>query len=81
MPGMLVSMFSYTTAPLVRPSISIPAWRVSSFSGISPTLSRMVSQSNWISVPGMGLRASSTWATVIPSTLSRPRIWVIVWDR
>ncbi len=69
-PGVTVSMFSKTTAPLVRLSMGIPA-AVSSFSGISPTLSRTVSQSNLISVPGIGLRSAPTSETTTCSTRSR----------
>ena len=81
MPGTLVSIFSYTTAPLVRPSMQMPACRVSSFSGIRPTLKSRVSQSNTISVPGMGLRCSSTRLTVTCSSLSWPLTSVTVWLR
>ena len=71
-PGISVSIFSYTTAPLVWGSMAIPAWRVNSFSGINPTLSRMVSTSNSISVPGIGRRFSSTLATMAFSTRFLP---------
>ena len=74
-------MFSYTTAPLVRRSISMPACRVSSFSGISPTDSSRVSQSNIIDLPGTGLRFTSTSDTTTCSTRSFPRMSVTVWDR
>ena len=81
MPGTLVSIFSYTTAPPVRVSMQMPACRVSSFSGMSPTLNSRVSHSNTISVPGMGLRCSSTRLTVTCSSLSWPRMPVTVWLR
>ena len=74
-------MFSYTTAPLVRGSMAMPAWRVSSFSGISPTDSSKVSQSKIISLPGMGRRCSSTFDTTTCSTRFFPRISVTVWER
>ena len=51
---------------------SMPACLVNSFSGISPTLSRMVSTSNSISVPGMGLRSGPISATMAFSTRSLP---------
>ena len=65
-------MFSNTTGPFVRGSRVMPAPLVSSFSGIRPTLNRMVSQSKTISVPGMGRRFSSTFATTARSTRSLP---------
>ena len=81
MPGTPVSMFSNTTAPLVRRSMAMPACRVSSFSGMRPTLSSTVSQSNTISVPGMGRRSGPTWLTVTCSTRSWPLMSVMVWER
>ena len=59
----------------------MPACRVSSFSGISPTDSSRVSQSNTISVPGTGFRCPSTADTTTCSTRFFPRISVTVWDR
>ena len=74
-------MFSYTIGPLVRGSRAIPADFATSFSGISPTDRRTVSQSKVISVPGMGLRFSSTLEMVTLSTLGLPVILVMVWDK
>ena len=81
MPGMEVSIFSYTTAPLVRRSISAPSSRVSSFSGRRPTLSSRVSHSKVRSVPGMGCRRSSTADTTTFSRRFSPIMLVTVWDR
>ena len=59
----------------------MPAERVSSFSGMRPTLSRTVSHSSTISEPGMGARLSSTWLMTTRSTRSLPWMSVMVWLR
>ena len=64
---------------MVTGSISTPAPRDSSFSGISPTDSKRVSQGMYSSVPGMGFREASTAPTVTPVTRSFPWIFMTVW--
>ena len=64
-PGTEVAKLPSFTGPLVFGSIAIPALLDTSFSGISPTERRTVSHSTYSSVPLMGIRFSSTEATVM----------------
>ena len=82
MPGTLVAIvFGSTFGPRVAGSISTPAFLVSSFSGISPQERTRVSQSKWVSVPGIGFMASSTFETFTPVTCSTPSTSVTVCER
>ena len=79
MPGTPVSKFSFTEGPLVAGSMGTPASSLSSFSGSRPTDSSSVSQGISSSVPGIGRRFSSTWASTTPSTRRLPRMFTTVW--
>ena len=80
--GTLVAIVAGSTfGPRVFGSISTPAFFVSSFSGMRPQDRTSVSQSKCVSVPGMGFRLSSTFATLTPVTCSRPSTSVTVCDR
>ena len=60
-------------------AIRTPSFEESSFSGISPTERRRVSQEMYPSVPGMGFLFSSTCASVTPLTRSFPSMSITVW--
>ena len=57
----------------------MPAFWVSSFSGIRPTERSTVSQENSFSVPGISLKEESIWAIVTPVTLSFPWTQDMLW--